>query len=173
MDYKVKGADLSSVADAIRTKGGTSASLSFPDGFVEAIGNISGGGGGLKHESGTFTCPDSGTTYTLNFENTYSKYVIIIEATETTKAAIIAYGGTSAKTFGIVGNYPKITVNNVPVDTNTTLLKVAPSTGVTSTGNVSSFTYSATSIECPISVMQYANYLYQGYSYNYVIVELP
>ena len=38
-------ADLTSVANAIRTKGGTSASLAFPTGFVSAIQAISGGGG--------------------------------------------------------------------------------------------------------------------------------
>lgn len=38
-------ADLTSVANAIRTKGGTSASLAFPSGFVSAIQAISGGGG--------------------------------------------------------------------------------------------------------------------------------
>ena len=43
--YKVTDTDLTSVANAIRTKGGTSASLEFPSGFVTAIGNISGGGG--------------------------------------------------------------------------------------------------------------------------------
>lgn len=43
-DYKVSENDLISVADAIRTKGGTSASLSFPNGFVTAIGNIPTGG---------------------------------------------------------------------------------------------------------------------------------
>lgn len=37
-------ADLTSVANAIRTKGGTSESLAFPSGFVSAIGDISGGG---------------------------------------------------------------------------------------------------------------------------------
>ena len=36
-------ADLTSIANAIRTKGGTSASLAFPSGFVTAIGNISTG----------------------------------------------------------------------------------------------------------------------------------
>ena len=44
-DYKVSADNLTSVADAIRTKGGTSASLSFPDGFVDAIDAISTGGG--------------------------------------------------------------------------------------------------------------------------------
>lgn len=37
-------ADLTSVANAIRTKGGTSASLTFPSDFVSAINAISGGG---------------------------------------------------------------------------------------------------------------------------------
>ena len=38
--------DLASIASAIRTAGGTSAQLAFPSGFVTAIGNLSGGGGG-------------------------------------------------------------------------------------------------------------------------------
>lgn len=38
--------DLTAVADAIRTKGGTSASLSFPSGFVDAIEAIETGGSG-------------------------------------------------------------------------------------------------------------------------------
>lgn len=37
--------DLTSVANAIRIKGGTNAQLAFPSGFVAAIGNISTGGG--------------------------------------------------------------------------------------------------------------------------------
>lgn len=44
-DYKVSDTSLTSIANAIRTKGGTSASLSFPDGFVSAIQNIPTGGG--------------------------------------------------------------------------------------------------------------------------------
>lgn len=39
--------DLTSVANAIRTKGGTSAQLAFPAGFVSAIGAIPTGGGGI------------------------------------------------------------------------------------------------------------------------------
>lgn len=44
-NYLVDGADLTSVANAIRTKGGTSAALAFPAGFVSAIGAIPTGGG--------------------------------------------------------------------------------------------------------------------------------
>lgn len=40
--------DLTSVANAIRTKGGTSASLAFPAGFVSAVNAIPTGGGGIS-----------------------------------------------------------------------------------------------------------------------------
>lgn len=43
-NYIATGTDLTSVADAIRTKGGTSSSLEFPSGFITAIQNIPSGG---------------------------------------------------------------------------------------------------------------------------------
>lgn len=43
-DYIVKDTELTSVANAIRTAGGTNSLLSFPNGFVSAVGNISDGG---------------------------------------------------------------------------------------------------------------------------------
>lgn len=39
-EYAVNTEDLTTVADAIRDKSGTSESLSFPDGFVQAVGEI-------------------------------------------------------------------------------------------------------------------------------------
>lgn len=45
-EYAVNQADLQAVADAIRTKGGTSDALTFPGGFVDAVGAIQAGGGG-------------------------------------------------------------------------------------------------------------------------------
>ena len=44
-EYAVNQADLQAVADAIREKGGTSDALSFPDGFVNAVGGIQAGTG--------------------------------------------------------------------------------------------------------------------------------
>lgn len=44
-NYLVTDTELTDVADVIREKGGTSAALEWPDGFVDAIGDISGGGG--------------------------------------------------------------------------------------------------------------------------------
>lgn len=57
IDYLVSSTDLTSIADAIRTKGGTSAALSFPIGFVSAINNISGG----VTPSGTISISANGT----------------------------------------------------------------------------------------------------------------
>ena len=45
-DYKVTDTELTSIANAIRTKGGTSAQLEFPTGFVSAVQAIPTGGGG-------------------------------------------------------------------------------------------------------------------------------
>ena len=45
-EYSVNQSDLVSVANAIRTKGGTSEALVFPDGFVSAVQAIQSGGGG-------------------------------------------------------------------------------------------------------------------------------
>lgn len=45
-NYIATTEELTSVADAIRAKGGTSEQLVFPDGFVAAIGDIQTGGGG-------------------------------------------------------------------------------------------------------------------------------
>ncbi len=47
-DYLTTDTELVSVANAIRTKGGTSDPLEWPQGYVDAIGAISGGGGGTE-----------------------------------------------------------------------------------------------------------------------------
>ena len=46
MDYLTTDTELTGIADAIRTKGGTSAPLVYPSGFVSAIQAIPTGGGG-------------------------------------------------------------------------------------------------------------------------------
>ena len=45
-EYSVNQSDLVSVANAIRTKGGTSETLVFPDGFGSAVQASQAGGGG-------------------------------------------------------------------------------------------------------------------------------
>lgn len=49
-DYLVTDTELTSIANAIRTKGSTSASLAFPSGFISAINDIPTGGGDSRFE---------------------------------------------------------------------------------------------------------------------------
>ena len=53
-EYAVNAADLTTVADAIRIKSGTTDPLEFPNGFVSAIGAIAAGGAasGLDYDAG-------------------------------------------------------------------------------------------------------------------------
>ena len=45
-EYLTTDTELTALANAIRAKGGTSGTLSYPNGFVSAIGDIQTGGGG-------------------------------------------------------------------------------------------------------------------------------
>jgi len=60
-EYIVSKSDMTAVANKIRTKGGTSALLSFPQGYMSAIDAISGGGGVIQPLSvsanGTYSAP--------------------------------------------------------------------------------------------------------------------
>ena len=59
-EYSVNQSDLVSVANAIRTKGGTSETLVFPDGFVSAVQAIQAGGGISNNiVAGSFTLAES------------------------------------------------------------------------------------------------------------------
>ena len=57
--------DLTSVANAIRTKSGGSGQLAFPSGFVSEIGNIPSGGGSSKEE---FDVIPASTTDTITLQ---------------------------------------------------------------------------------------------------------
>lgn len=76
-DYLVTDTELTSVANAIRTKGGTSANLSFPTEFVSAINAIPTGGGGASNiVTGTFTTPSTAGVTNIPTGYTGSGYPI-------------------------------------------------------------------------------------------------
>ena len=69
-------ADLTSVANAIRTKGGTSGQLAFPAGFVSAVNAIpTGGGGSSDTVTGTFTFDTAGA-HDITIPYTGSGYIL-------------------------------------------------------------------------------------------------
>ena len=88
--------DLTSVANAIRTKGGTSAQLTFPTDFVSAIQNLpSGGGGGLTLlGSGSYT--KASDSASINIPVTYTGtpkeyYYYITDPTTGAQQTIFGY----------------------------------------------------------------------------------
>lgn len=77
-DYLVQDTSLTTVADAIREKGGTTAPLSFPDGMAEAVRNIRSGGGDLSSVDvyiADFTS-DADLTVTAGAVDKYARIVV-------------------------------------------------------------------------------------------------
>lgn len=70
-DYLTTDTELTSIANAIRTKGGTSASLSYPTEFVTAIQNLPTGGANLQTKSKTYTPSGSQQTDTITPDSGY------------------------------------------------------------------------------------------------------
>lgn len=73
---------LTTVADAIRSAGGTTEPMSFPSGMVEAITAIQAGGGGGNFATGTFTTTDDITSNVVINHNlgVKPKFIIVVSA---------------------------------------------------------------------------------------------
>lgn len=84
VDSTQLNADLTSVANAIRTKGGTSAQMAFPNGFVSAIRDIPSGGGFTPPagiEIGKVDVVSDSLSLTINHSlGVVPKYAIILMA---------------------------------------------------------------------------------------------
>lgn len=102
-NYLVTDTDLTSVADAIRTKGGTSAALEFPDGFVDAIDDIETGGGGdtlAEYGNGTLaTWHTTDLTSIISNGMRYNSNLKTIVAPNLTSIGTNAFGNAGLKTL--------------------------------------------------------------------------
>ena len=103
-NYLATDADLAAVADAIRTKGGTSAALAFPDGFVDAIEAISGGGGlpssVLAHVELTPTSNITGSNpLSIELAATTGAYVLVYYCVDDLAPPASGYLGWAAAFF--------------------------------------------------------------------------
>ena len=130
---------------------------------------------GAQFVKGTFTTPDSGTTYTLDIGKSFSKYLYYIEMTDDSKTALHNSGQTSAKMFALIGAYPKFSFNNN--DTNGAgylSYRVIPSSNtIDRSANAIPTSIDESSITFGLAAITGgANNMYRGYTYNYYIVEI-
>ena len=85
-NYLTTDTELTSIADAIRTKGGTQAQLTYPTGFVNAINAIPTGGGTVENAASLYAA------------NTGNKYEITLDNNG-------AYGENTQDSYGSLYNY--------------------------------------------------------------------
>ena len=103
-NYVVSDTNLTAVANAIRTKGGTSAQLEFPDDFVSAIGDIQTGGGVTVEplsvtQNGTYTA-ESGKAYSpVSVSVSGGGGVDTLDAMNNNTLTEIALTGTGTKAY--------------------------------------------------------------------------
>ena len=113
MDYKVTDTELTSIANAIRTKGGTSQPLTFPNEFITAVENIPTGGGTLQTKSKTYTPTTSQQTESVQPDSGYDG---LSKVNITVNAMPVGTEGTPTATKGTVSNH---SVSVTPSVTNT------------------------------------------------------
>lgn len=172
VDSSKLDSNLKSVADAIRTKGRTSANLAFPSGFVSAINNISAGANCVK---GSFTVPSTGNSYTLEFGKSFSKYIFLIEADDTSKEAILDSDYDANKTYSFFGIYPKRSIGETETNWNTILSRINPHSPSSASSLSTSTTFTNSSITLSaydLSTSGATSSLYRNLTYKYIVIEL-
>lgn len=109
-EYLTNDIELTSVADAIRAKGGTSGALVYPDGFVSAINAITTGSGQDEFAEAALIS-DVGTTFPAMYKNTVA-----------TKVKNICFNGYTKL---VTVEFPSVTSVGVQAFQNCTSLKKA------------------------------------------------
>lgn len=132
---------------------------------------------GAKYVKGTFTIPlDADATYTVNFGETFSKYMYFVEMTDASIATLLSEPDISGdRVYAFNGIWPAPTINNNSVGDYTNCYKVKPSTGdVSAVGTASCLTgITNSSISFRTGVKNSGTYYFiKGYSFNCYVVEI-
>ena len=122
-------------------------------------------------EEGTFTVPENVNDFTLNYQNSFNKYFIIVEASSESKAVIINTQSETRKTFAVVAFYPKLSINNTDDNYNGLEQYIVPSSNTLagSSLNIVQLTNSSCTLRARNINTSYNSCLYNGLTYNYTI----
>lgn len=113
--------DLTSVANAIRAKGGTAAQLAFPNGFVTAIGNIS-----TKETLSWHQCPEAVRNYLANVTYNPSDYSTSQIANFAPATAVASNTKPIGKTIDGTTFYNEVPNEQTPFSTTNTAGSLEP-----------------------------------------------
>lgn len=163
-DYLTDTTELTSIADAIRAKGGTSAALEYPTGYVTAIANIP-SGGGTDTSDATMTSGDQmlsgvtayskGTKYTGTIQTKTSSDLTASGATVTVPKGYYASATSKSVSSGSATAPASISGSSASISTSTNLITLSKTISVTPTvsaGYVSSGTAGNSSVSLSASV---------------------
>ena len=177
--YLVSDTSLLSVANAIRNAGGTTGSLIFPTGFVNAIGAISSGGGGGgggtgSAITGTVTPTTNNANVVINFGRTIERYMFLIEMTDSSLQALADSGIVGNRAYAFNGLYKHKKIANVEPSLIAMYVRYNPDTGAASSAQ----TAISNTDNTQLSIKSYnldtasSTTLIVGYTYTYIIIPL-
>ena len=128
---------------------------------------------GANYAKGTFTT-GTGSTHTLSFGKTYSKYLYYIEMTDASKTALLSSSQTSARMYACCGVYPAPSVSNsTPSNNSFVSYRITPSDSSLSVSNSNVSAIDSSSITFTNNTFSNGqNNLYREQTYNYYIVEI-
>lgn len=113
-DYLANGNDLTAIANAIRAKGGTSASLEFPNDFIDAVGDIVSvsdvpqrSSSDLSASGATVTAPSG--YYSADVTKTISSGSATAPSTISGTSATVSHSGTTLTLNKTVSVTPMVT----------------------------------------------------------------
>lgn len=176
IDSSALDANLASIAEAIRTKGGTTDQLVFPAGFISAIEAIE--AGGSKFVSGSFIQNENVQRFTLNHElgeipNIYVVFTYDVDGSQTEitnkNLILICTDITDVDTY--FGYVTRVAAGNTYNTTNRTSNgKTNITAGYTNINGV--LISEATETQCTVSNASGSStnfYFHAGFEYKFLI----
>ena len=132
---------------------------------------------GADFVKGTFTVPsDASSPYIVSLGKTFDKYLFYIEMTDEDKETLTGLTSiTGQRGYGFVGKYPDFEINEQTDNQGTLAHTIAPSTGNASRTSANFNQYGTSTqlgLICGGINTNASGRIYQGYSYNYYVVEI-
>ena len=137
------------------------------------MGVIAGMASGANFVKGSFTVPNSGASYSVDFGKSFDRYIFLIEADEDARETIIDSGLDASKAFAVIGTHPVLNINNVDVNFGEALARINPATSAVAMGSAK---WGTTSSRINVGIAPLTgstpSALYHGLTYNYYVFEI-